>query len=123
MAQTLTHTAACPSASVSRRESYRQQAALPSLARSVARRQSRRCATTPRALAVGGVADDFGLSSGSSASYLLTQAATLSAIGLAAWFSARLLDQVGGRRVCQQLLEAGVVVPSKHGSICGFPLL
>ncbi len=112
MAQTVAHTAVYSSASVSRRECYRQQSALPSLAHSVARRRSRRCATTPQALAVGGVADDFGLSSGSSVGYLVTQAATLTAIGLAAWFSARLLDQVGGRRVCQQLLEAGLVVPS-----------
>ncbi|BDA50138.1 hypothetical protein COCOBI_15-2660 [Coccomyxa sp. Obi] len=97
MAQTVAHTAVCSSAAVSKREFYRQQTALPSLAHSVARRHSRRCATTPKALAVGGVADDFGLSSGSSAGYLLTQAVTLTTIGLAAWFSARLLDQAPGQ--------------------------
>ncbi|KAK9903547.1 hypothetical protein WJX75_008411 [Coccomyxa subellipsoidea] len=42
--------------------------------------------------------DDFGLTSGSSAVNILTQAATFTAIGLAAWFSARLLDQAPEQR-------------------------
>lgn len=102
MAQALCNPMMSQTLSVSRREVYRQHTMLPSLVHSVVRR-NRRCSTSPQALALGGVADDFGLTSGSSAVNILTQAATFTAIGLAAWFSARLLDQVCQTRVVSNL--------------------
>ncbi|EIE23161.1 hypothetical protein COCSUDRAFT_23789 [Coccomyxa subellipsoidea C-169] len=98
MAQALSNSTMCSIHSVSRREAYRQQTALPSLAHCAIRRNSRRSSTSPQALSVGGVADDFGLTSGSSAVNILLQAATFAAIGVAAWFTARLVDQAPEQR-------------------------